>query len=111
MYRFILFLVILSSCRSTKNQNSDQTKESAIYMGIVHLNENGCPYFIEISTCLVSNLSYYIGKNVYPIQLDEKFKKEGLKVEFNLTVSKAPSPADCQIDYVVSLDNVSVIKK
>ena len=111
MYKLILFLLLICSCRSAKNQNSDQGNETTIYKGTVHLNNNGCPHYIEISNCFVSNLSYYIGKKVYPITLDEKFKKEGLSLNFNLTVSKAMSPTDCQVDYAVSLDNVSVTKK
>jgi hypothetical protein len=111
MYKLILFLLLICSCRSAKNQHSDQSKVTTIYTGTVHLNNNGCPYYIEINQCLVSNLSYYLGKTIYPIQLDDKFKKEGLKLKFNLTVSRAMSPADCKIDYVVSLENVSVTKK
>jgi hypothetical protein len=80
-------------------------------MGTVHLNKNSCPYSIEINQCLVSDLSYYLGKTVYPVQLDDKFKKEGLSLNFNFTVSKAMSPTDCQVDYVVVLDNVSITKK
>jgi hypothetical protein len=76
----------------------------------VHLNNNGCPYYIEINKCLVSKIEY-LGKTIYPIQLDDKFKKEGLKLKFNLNLSRAMSPTDCQIDYVVSLENVSVTKK
>lgn len=110
MYKFILFLLLICSCRSAKNQNSEQSKVT-YFTGTVILNNNGCPYYIEITNCYVSNLSYYIGKKVYPIELEDKFKKEGLNLNFNLTVSKAMSPANCQVDYVVSLENVSVTKK
>ncbi|MFM7684185.1 MAG: hypothetical protein ACKO7P_15795 [Bacteroidota bacterium] len=111
MYKLIITLLLIYSCRSAKNQQSNQTNETTIYTGTVHLNNNGCPYYIEINQCFVSNLSYYIGKTIYPIQLDEKFKKEGLSLNFNLNVSRAMSPADCQVDYVVSLENVSMSKK
>lgn len=110
MYKFILILLLICSCGSAKNQNSDQTKVTTIYTGTVHLSDNGCPYYIEINKCFVSNL-YYLGKKIYPIQLDDKFKKKGLKLKFNFTLSKAMSPADCNVDYVVSLENVSVTKK
>ncbi len=111
MYKLILFLLLICSCRSAKNQNNDQSNETTIYTGTVRLDNNGCPFYIEISNCFVSNLSYYIGKKIYPIELDDKFKKEGLRLNFNLNVSRAMSPADCQVDYVVSLDNVSITKK
>ncbi len=111
MYKLILFLLLICSCRSAKNQNSDQSTVTTIFKGTVILNNNGCPHYIEISNCSVSNLSYYIGKKVYPIELDDKFKKEGLSLNFNFTVSKAMSPTDCQVDYVVSLEDVSVTKK
>ena len=110
MYKVVLFLLLIYSCGSTKNQNSNQTKVTTIYTGTVHLNNNGCPYYIEINKCLVSNLEY-LGKTIYPIQLDDKFKKDGLKLKFNFTTSRAMSPTDCLVDYVVSLENVSVSKK
>ena len=109
MLRLLFIILLFGSCQTIKNQNSDFEKPQTVFKGIVHLNEKGCPYSIEITNCYVSNLSYYIGKNVYPVDLDEKYRKEGLKVEFNLNVSKAPSPTDCQIDYVVSLENLSVV--
>ncbi len=110
MYKLILFLLLICSCRSAKNQISDQSKGSTIYTGTVHLNNNGCHYYIEINKCLVSNIEF-LGKTIYPIQLDDKFKKEGVKLKFNLSLSRAMSPSDCQVDYVVSLENVSVTKK
>lgn len=103
-------IFLICSCGSSKNQNKDQSKETTIYTGTVRLNNNGCPYYIEINKCLVSNLEY-LGKTIYPIQLDDKFKKEGLNLKFNFTVSRAMSPTDCLVDYVVSLENVSVSKK
>jgi hypothetical protein len=111
MYRFILILIVFCSCRSAHNQNSNQGAVPKSFTGIIHVNENGCPIYIEISNCLVSNQAYYIGKKVYPVNLEDKFKKKGLKVHFNLTVSKAPSPEGCNSDYVVSVEDLSVIAK
>lgn len=108
---FFFILLVIVSCRTSKWEDSSDKIETTNFTGIVHLNENGCPHFIEISNCLVSNLTYYIGKKVYPVQLEEKFRKEGLIVTFNLTISKALSPTDCQIDYVVSLENLSMVSK
>ena len=110
MYKLILTPQCLFGLRWAKNQHSDQSKVRTIYTGTVHLNNNGCPYYIEINKCLVSNLEY-LGKTIYPIQLDDKFKKDGLKLKFNFTTSRAMSPTDCLVDYVVSLENVSVSKK
>ena len=93
------------------DQGSTQTSDYAPFTGKIHMNESGCPFYIEVTNCFVSNLSYYIGKKIYPVQLEDKYKKNGQKLNFNLTVSRAPSPADCQIDYVVSLTNVSISKK
>lgn len=111
MYKLALILFLIFSCGNGKQLKSKTNKETTIYKGIVHLNKNGCPFYIEINQCLVSNLSYYLGKIIYPIQLDEKFKKDGLNLKFNFTVSRAMSPTDCKVDYVVSLENVSVTKK
>ncbi len=104
---------VLCSCGTIKNQNpnSESKNNFAPFTGTIHLNESGCPYFIDVEQVLVSNWSSYLGKKLYPVQLEDKFKKNGLKLNFNLTVSRAPSPADCQIDYVVSLSNLSISKK
>ncbi len=110
MIKYLLTLLLFSSCVGVRS-NHEKSFEIKSFKGIVHLNYNGCPYYIEVTNCLVSNLSYYLGKKIYPIELDEKFKKEGVAVEFDLTVSKAPSPEDCLIDYVVSIQNISLSKK
>lgn len=108
---FIFF--ILCSCITSKQTKKDtiQSDDFAPIIGKIHLNESRCPYYIEVEQVLVSNLSFYLGKKLYPIQLEEKYKKNGIKLKFNLTLSRAPSPADCQIDYVVSLSNTSISKK
>jgi hypothetical protein len=108
-----LLFVFISSCHTSKQtaEDTSQTSDFAPYIGKIHLNESGCPYYIEVEQVLVSNLSFYIGKKLYPVQLEEKFKKNGQKLKFNLAVSRAPSPSDCQIDYVVSLSNLSISKK
>lgn len=112
MCRILFFILTLTcSCRSTRLQHISDSKEPTIYKGIIHMNENGCPYYIEITNCYVSHLAYYIGKKVYPVELEEKYKKEGLEIQFDLYLSKAPSPTDCQIDYVVSLEKISVVTK
>ncbi len=108
----VSLILVLCSCGTFKNQNpnSESSNNFAPFKGTIHLNESGCPYYIEINKCLVSNIEY-LGKTIYPIQLDDKFKKKGLKLKFNLNLSRAPSPANCQIDYVVSLSNLSISKK
>ena len=62
-------------------------------VGTVHLSDTGCPYYIE------ANINKAI-RLLYPINLEEKFKVEGLKIKFRYGRSKAPSPENC-LDYTV----------
>jgi hypothetical protein len=45
--------------------------------GIVHLSENGCPYYIEITQSLIDEIA--VGNKIYPVQLKDSYKKKGLK--------------------------------
>ena len=73
----------------------------------MHLSENGCPYFIEITQSQIDELA--VGSKIFPVQIKDSFKKKGLKLVFNAVVSKAPSPSECSVDAVAALSNISVV--
>ena len=68
--------------------------------GKVHVLYKGCPVLIEI----MENDQMI---KLYPVNLDESFKVEGLKIMFAYSPSRAPQPESCLlIDKVVSVQNV-----
>jgi hypothetical protein len=96
--------LLLSSCCT---QKKIAKKDSLMCQGIVHLSENGCPYFIEITQSQVDGIA--IGSKIYPVQIKDSFKKKGLKLAFDAVISRAPSPSDCNADGVASLSNIIVV--
>jgi hypothetical protein len=75
--------------------------------GIVHLSENGCPIYIEITNSQVEGIN--VGNKIYPVDLADKYKKKGLKLEFFATISRAQSPEGCSIDGVAAIGSVNAI--
>jgi hypothetical protein len=73
----------------------------------MHLSENGCPYFIEITQSQIDGLA--VGSKIFPVQIKDSFKKKGLKLAFNAVISRAPSPSECSVDAVGALSNISVV--
>lgn len=79
------------------------------YKGVVHLKDAGCPFYIEITGSFSkSTLMEY--RTIYPVNLEKKYQKNGLSLQFNYTISRAMSPEGCQTDAIVSLSDVQTIK-
>lgn len=97
------------SCKVTKNTSAQATNDSSNKLiGIIHVNENQCPVYIEIPVDLNPGINVPY-QTVYPLNLKDGMKKKGLKVQFTYTVSKAMSPEGCSADAVVQLDQITVI--
>lgn len=47
---------------------------------------------------------------MYPVNLDEKFQKAGMKLKFSYTPSRAQQPENCDIDMVVVLSDVALMR-
>lgn len=106
---FLLSITALFfACGTAKKANADNASTKGNYYGTVHLSANGCPYYIEIQKSKNTNIEKESFKNVYPVNLDEKYRKDGLKIHFNYNISRAMTPAGCTVDAVVSVENVSV---
>lgn len=71
--------------------------------GIVHVNENNCPLYIEN----ISENSEF--KTAYPLNLKDSMKKKGLKVEYTYTLSKSMNPEGCASDVVIQIEEIRVI--
>jgi hypothetical protein len=46
----------------------------------------------------------------YPVNLDEQFKVDGLKIAFNYSDSRAPLPENCQNLKAVVISEVKILK-
>jgi hypothetical protein len=101
-------LVILSCKTQPTNQNADAevADSSSKYTGIVHVNKDNCPNYIEIT----SGPEIESPKKVYAMNLAKKYLKEGKHLRFNFTYSKAKNPEGCNVEAVVILSEISVKK-
>lgn len=104
-YLSILALaLIIFSCKvgeeivEAQDQVEDvaETVEDTRVIGLVHTSPTGCPYFIEAKTDDGP-------LKMYPINLEDKFKVDGLRLKFNYNVVKASQPAGCDTDIAVEL--------
>jgi hypothetical protein len=85
---------------------TDEFETKGSYLGKVHVSKNGaCPIHITIEG-VFSKSSIIEFQTLYPINLGNKFKKDGMYIQFNYTPSRAMSPEGCDTDAVVSLENV-----
>ena len=107
---------ILFSCSIKKNNIEKIDDEKIIYnriIGIIFQTKNNdnsnlsdvCPFIIKTKT--------YSGKNItmYPINLDDKFKKDGISIRFTYAVSRAMQPKNCNCNQVVSVSDVTILRK
>jgi hypothetical protein len=102
-----LTLILVASCGTQKeavqsNENSsnvEQTANDGMIVGIVRMNPKGCPLYLDANEN---------GEEItmYPVNLDEKFKKDGIRIKFTYTPSRAMQPEECNVNKVVALDSV-----
>jgi hypothetical protein len=108
LFQLTLVSIILS-CKTQSNTavvGESQTESSPKYTGIVHINKDNCPNYVE----LLSGPEIESPKKVYAMNLAKKYLKEGKKLHFNFTYSKAMNPEGCSVEAVVILSDVSVKK-
>lgn len=114
--RFILIFAIsaiIFACNTAKEtpinpekeveiveEKVEELKKPEIIIGKVRVSKEGegCPVLIEA----YRNGEMFI---LYPLNLIERYKLDGMKIKFTYTPSKAPLPANCQADVVGVLEN------
>ncbi len=72
-------------------------------IGTVVAASDICPVLIDAQ----------VGEKVvkmYPVNLDEKFQKAGMKLKFSYTLSRAQQPENCDLDMVVVLSDVALMR-
>lgn len=108
IYYILLISTLVFACKTPfkmKYKSELATKNSA-YSGILHLNENNCPMYIEVTGQPGSDNQF---RTFYPLDLETKYKKKGLHMTFDITLLKAPNPGGCAADAVVKMNNINVI--
>lgn len=106
-----LTLVLVTSCGTQKevvqsndgNANVEQITNDGMIVGIVRVNPRGCPLYIDAT-------ENGEALTMYPVNLDEKYKKDGIRIQFSYTPSRAMQPEDCNVTKVVALDNVTQLR-
>lgn len=111
MKSILTFIILASllSCKSSKRlTKNDPPEGSTSLIGIIHVNENQCPVYIEVPEALNQGISIPFS-SAYPLNLKDGMKKKGLKVQFSYTTSKAMSPEGCSAEAVINLEEINVI--
>jgi hypothetical protein len=103
----LLVLCLELSCRTIPGKmTTNEFEPKGSYLGKVHVSKNeACPIYITIEG-VFSKSSIVEFHTIYPVNLANKFKKNGLYLQFNYTPSRAMSPEGCKTDAVVSIENV-----
>jgi hypothetical protein len=113
-----LFLLTLGSCCSSRKatestvEKTEETKTEVMteikaeirYVGTVRVSESGCPLWIEVKDS--ANIF-----NVYPVNLDDKFKNDGMRLRFNMITSRAPQPTGCSVQHAVVVSEVTLLRE
>jgi hypothetical protein len=106
LFALLVFYAGMSCQTNPCKMTADEFDTKGSYLGKVHVTENDpCPVYITIEG-VFSKSSIVEFHTLYPINLDHKFKKNGMYIQFNYTPSRAMNPEGCATDAVVSLENV-----
>jgi hypothetical protein len=108
-FSLLCLSVFFFGCKVKKNELSQETSfDGDRFIGVVHVAEDGCPYYIAIPEALNKDKAVDFAR-VYPVNLKDGMKKKGLKVQFSYTLSKAMSPEGCIADAVVQINEITVV--
>ena len=105
----VSLLFISVSCGSSNNAEvTPLTKEEVnesqnVQTGVVQYRE-GCEWVIEV----VENQEKLV---FYPVNLPSEYQKKGIRLSFIFQPSRAPQPANCVVDRVVSVEQIKLIKE
>ena len=98
---FISIAFLLFSCGTHKELTEEATIENHQTLGEVIITDSGC-----IVQIVVSNDTETI--KMYPANLDEQYQKNGMFIYFNYEMSRVMQPSECDVNYTVSVSNVSI---
>lgn len=98
--------VILSSCGNSAEVIEEVAEviiEGIQVYGTVKVDRNNCPVYIEA-------LEEGEIVRMYPLNLDDSFKIDGQKINFDYAISKEKQPLDCAVDKVVNVYKVTKVE-
>lgn len=111
MKYFLISIVCFGmiACKTSKEVDNyeqiEQTASDGKVTGTIKVSNSGCSPIIEVQEAgdIVK---------MYPVNLDESLRINGVKIKFNYLPSRAQQPESCTFELkVVSIENVEVIKK
>ncbi|MCH2235876.1 MAG: hypothetical protein MK078_16665 [Crocinitomicaceae bacterium] len=79
------------------------TAQVVSVVGVVHVSETGCPLYIAAEAGDEK-------LTLYPVNLEDKFKNEGMKLKFKYQPSKIQQPDACPDAMPVTLSDVSLMR-
>ncbi len=107
MRNYLLLLLYFCSLGCVSQKDLQENNPTSPYSGVVRYTKSSCKVIIEITR---SENNDYIGKKIYALNLEPKFQKNGLTMDFDFIPSKAPTPEGCVANMVASLVHVTVRK-
>ena len=90
-----------SNSNSNENANDSNNGENLV-LGFVRTSDEGCPLYIEVRD--------RDGLKVYPTNLEDKFKVDGLLLRFSFGRATSPAPETCEGVSAVSVANVAAMR-
>ena len=79
------------------------TAQTVSVVGTVHVSDTGCPLYIDAVAAEQE-------VKLYPVNLEDKFKNEGMKLKFKYQPSKIQQPDSCPDAMPVTLSDVSLMR-
>jgi len=111
----VVACLLLVSCGNRKSVSADagveetevstETTETgaARVVGVVHISEEGC-----LVTVAMTEGDKTL--NCYPVNIEDKYKVEGMVLKFFYEESRAQQPENCDVDLVISISDVAVMR-
>lgn len=114
---FASFTFVLLACGNQKERSRSETNETVHeieevvmeksenyrIIGTVVMNEGNCPIYIQ-----ATDENKVI--RMYPMNLEAKYKVDGMKLKFAYERSRGAQPEECNIDMVISMHDVTLMR-
>ncbi|MDX2362851.1 MAG: hypothetical protein QNK23_18720 [Crocinitomicaceae bacterium] len=85
----------------TEEVVSETTTNNHQVVGIVRQDSKGCAF------CVETEITPGEFKFLYVVNLEEDFKEDGTKIQFDFALSRAMQPEGCLADMVVTITDVT----
>ncbi|MDB3887401.1 hypothetical protein N9344_00445 [bacterium] len=109
---FVIGVLLLVSCCNKKQAVTNSNEEVEVntannrIIGTIRVSDDACKVYIDAQMSEDKNDI----KKMYPVNIDEKFYKEGMFVRFSYALSRAKQPEGCNVDFVVSVSDLTPLR-